>query len=81
MRRKRAFSNQLIDSVAETTVSVFCDKKKFKEHKKTITKIEKGIEEVIEYRILLKKWNKDVESKFEKQNLETFINFALKDLQ
>lgn len=73
---KNSVNKLKIDAVADKTVSVSCDKKPFKEHKKTIKTIDNGIEEVIEYRNLVKIWNKKVEDEPWNQDLETFIKFA-----
>jgi Fe-S-cluster containining protein len=66
-----------IDAVAGQTVADFCDKTRFKEHTRTLKTINQGIEEVFEFRNLLKIWNNGVDDYPEKQNLETFLQFAL----
>jgi Fe-S-cluster containining protein len=66
-----------IDAVADKTVSVSCDKTTFKEHKKTLKTIDHGIEEVIEYRTMVRIWNEKVEDEPDEQNLDNFIKFAL----
>jgi Fe-S-cluster containining protein len=66
-----------IDAVADKTVSVSCDKTRFKDHSKTLKTIDKGIDEVNEFRKLIKKWNNEVEDDPDKQDLETFVRYAL----
>jgi Fe-S-cluster containining protein len=78
---KNSLNKLKIDSVADKTVSDCCDKTPFKEHGKTLKTIDKGIDEVTEYRKLLDKWNTEVENDPDKQDLETFVKYAIENAQ
>jgi Fe-S-cluster containining protein len=64
-----------IDQIAEQLVNVSCDKKRFKNHNETRKNIENGINEVIEYRKLVREWNQKEEQDSE---LEDFVEFIFK---
>jgi len=75
---KNSRNELLIDTVANKTVDIFCDKTPFKGQKNTKKTIDSGIAEVIESRRLIKKWNREVEFQPEKQNLEEYIRYISK---
>lgn len=64
-----------IDDVASKLVDISCDKKRFKDHDSVRKDIDTGIEDVKEYRSLVKEWNLIVSENIEKQTLENFIDF------
>ncbi|MBC7474297.1 MAG: YkgJ family cysteine cluster protein [Candidatus Sericytochromatia bacterium] len=63
-----------IDDIADKLVSKSCDKKKFKDYKNTLIQVEQGINELLEFRELIKSWNIKVKSSLEDQTLENLID-------
>ncbi|MFN8577431.1 MAG: YkgJ family cysteine cluster protein [Candidatus Sericytochromatia bacterium] len=64
-----------IDNVASKLVDTSCSKDRFKAHNQVRENINDGINEVKEYREIVKNWNIFVKNNYEIQTLEEFINF------
>jgi len=72
---KTSLNKLTIAMTAEEMVERHCDKKNFKERRKTLKVIDQGISEVLEYEKLIKSWNKEVRDNIEKQTLSKFIQY------
>lgn len=64
-----------IGKTAYEMTESLCDKKEFKDVEEMSKIIKKSIEETDLDRILIKKWNKEVENDLSKQTFEYFISF------
>lgn len=71
-------NNLLIDDYAQKVTLNYCDKDKFKDFKTTKQDIQEGIDEMLDFSVLIKKWNLLVDLMPEKQTLEDFIYYLLK---